>query len=127
VAGDITNLHLLARPEYERRCIDLFWEAYFPSGRPLPEAVSRSYTCAWTEAARKLYREDDSLRYALWANCLLMTGRRHGTVWMLREGPKMYGRALADLRKSLGRSQGAKRDASIATVKLLSMFEVSAY
>lgn len=124
VAGDITNLHLLARPEYERRCIDLFWEAYFPSGRPLPAAISRSYTCTWTETARKLYREDDPLRYALWANCLIMTGQRHGTVWMLREGPRMYGRALAGLGKALGRAQGARRDASIATVKLLGMFEV---
>ena len=87
-------------------------------------SASRSYTCTWTETARKLYREDDSLRHALWANCLLVTGRRHGAVWMLKEGSRLYGKALADLRKSLGMLQGARRDTLIATVKLLSMFEV---
>lgn len=119
-----TNLRLLARPEDERRCIDLFWEAYFPSGRPIPTSAFRSYTCTWTETARKSYKEDDSLRYALWANCLLLTGRRHGTVWMLREGSKLYGQALTYLRRSLQRAHGARKDELIATVKLLSMFEV---
>ncbi|KAK4155283.1 Sterigmatocystin biosynthesis regulatory protein [Chaetomidium leptoderma] len=120
-----TNLRLLSRPEDERRCIDVFWEAYYPSGRPIPVSAWRSYMCAWTETARKLYREDDSLRYALWANCLLITGRRHGEEWMLREGSKVYGKALVDLRRSLGVSHRAKGDALIATVKLLSMFEAS--
>jgi hypothetical protein len=36
----------------------------------------------------------------------------------------MYGKALVGLRRSLGVSSGPRRDASIATVKLLSMFEV---
>ena len=121
---DTTHFRLLARPEDERRWIDLFWEAYFPSGRPIPTSASRSYTCTWTETARKLYSEDDSLRYALWTNCLLMTGRRHGAVWMLREGSKLYGQALTYLRRSLEMSHGARRDALIATVKLLSLFEV---
>ncbi|KAK4031328.1 Sterigmatocystin biosynthesis regulatory protein [Parachaetomium inaequale] len=120
---DITNFRLLSRPEDERRCIDLFWEAYFPSGRPIPTSAFRSYTCTWTETARNFYRDDESLRYALWANCLLITGRRHGAVWMLREGSKLYGQALTYLRRSLELSHGAKRDALIATVKLLSMFE----
>jgi hypothetical protein len=120
----MTHFRLLVRPEDERRWIDLFWEAYFPSGRPIPTSASRSYTCTWTETARKSYSEDDSLRYALWANCLLMTGRRHGAVWMLREGSKLYGQALAYLRRSLEMSHGARRDALIATVKLLSLFEV---
>ncbi|KAK3906041.1 Sterigmatocystin biosynthesis regulatory protein [Staphylotrichum tortipilum] len=120
---NVTNFRLLARPEDERRWIDLFWEAYFPSGRPIPTSAFRSYTCTWTETARNSYTQDDSLRYALWANCLLMTGRRHGTVWMLREGSKLYGQALTHLRRSLQRAHGTRRDESIATVKLLSMFE----
>lgn len=37
----------------------------------------------------------------------------------------MYGKALSNLRKALSVSQGVKKDTSIATVKLLSMFEVS--
>lgn len=127
MSSEITNLHLLARPEEERRCIDLFWEVYFPSGRPIPISASRSYTCTWTETARNLYREDNSLRHALWANCLLVTGIRHGAVWMPKEGLNLYGKALADLRKSLGVLQGARRDTLIATVKLLGMFEVCAY
>lgn len=96
-------------------------------GRPIPISASRSYTCTWTETARKLYREDDSLRHALWANCLLVTGRRHGAIWMLKEGSRLYGKALAGLRESLGMLQGARRDTLIATVKLLSMFEVCAH
>lgn len=124
IASDVTNFRLLGRPEYERRCIDLFWEAYFPSGRPLPASVSRSYTCTWTQTARKLYGEDDSLRYALWANCLLLTGRRHGTVWMFKEASRLYGKALVHLRRALRIPNGAMRDTSIATVKLLAMFEV---
>ncbi|KAK3997871.1 Sterigmatocystin biosynthesis regulatory protein [Cladorrhinum sp. PSN332] len=123
VANSITNSRLLGRPESERRCIDLFWEGYFPTGRPIPSPFSKSYTCSWTGTAQKLYTEDDSLRFALWANALLMTGRREGAEWMLREGSKMYGKALAGLRKSLESPQGAKRDAVIATVKLVSMFE----
>ncbi len=123
---NVTDSRLLARPEDERRCIDLFWEAYFPSGRPIPTRASRSYTCTWTETARRIYREDDSLLYALGANCLLTTGRRHGVAWMLREGSKLYGQALACLRKSL-MSHGVQRDGPIATVKLLSLFEVCAY
>ncbi|KAK4223214.1 Sterigmatocystin biosynthesis regulatory protein [Podospora fimiseda] len=123
VANTLTNTRLLGRPEAERRCIDLFWEGYFPTGKPIPAPFSKSYTCSWTGTAQKLYAQDDSLRFALWANALLMTGRREGTEWMLREGSKMYGKALAGLRKSLESPQGAKRDAVIATVKLVSMFE----
>ncbi|KAL2174082.1 uncharacterized protein P884DRAFT_250583 [Thermothelomyces heterothallicus CBS 202.75] len=111
--------------EEERRCLDLFWEAYFPAGQPIPSAASRSYVCAWTETARRFYRDDDSLRYALWANCLLTTGRRHGAAWMLREGSKAYGKALGDLRRSLQASPHRVRvDVPIATIKLLAMFEV---
>lgn len=121
-----TASEVLARPEQERRCIDLFWEAYFPSGRPIPASSSRSYTCTWTDTARNHYREDNSLRYALWANCLLITGKRHdGPVWMLKEAPRMYGKALHGLRAALGTAQGSRRDSLIATVKLVAMFEVS--
>ena len=120
----IDDYQLLARPEQERRCIEIFWEAYFPSGRPLPTVVSRSYTCGWTETARTLYREDDSLRYAMWANCLFTTGRRTGTTWMMEDAFKLYGAALYNLRRSLGASAGVRRDSLIATVKLLSLFEV---
>lgn len=124
----LAKLQLLARPEEERRCIDLFWEAYFPSGLPIPPAHARSYTCTWTDTAREYYREDESLRYALWANCLLITGKRHDAAsWMLNEGPRLYGLALAGVRRLLGRQQGARRDTLIATVKLLSMFEASSY
>ncbi|KAH6651042.1 hypothetical protein F5144DRAFT_589364 [Chaetomium tenue] len=124
VSSNITNLRLLARPEDERRCIDQFWEAYFSSGQPIPDSAARSYTCTWTETARKFDRGDDCLRYALWANCLLVTGKRHGTVWMLRVGSRFYGEALANLRNSLGGTRGPRRGTLIATIKLLSMFEV---
>lgn len=124
VSSNITNLRLLARPEDERRCIDHFWEAYFPSGKPIPSSAARSYMCAWTETARSFNREDDCLRYALWANCLLLTGKRHGAAWMLREGSRLYGEALADLRRSLAGTQGPRRATLIATIKLLGMFEV---
>lgn len=119
-----TSLHILARPAEERRYIDHFWEAYFPSGRPIPRSASRSYCCTWTATVRNLYDFDDSLRYALQANCLMLLGRSNGQRWMLREGSKLYGRALTCFRASLGRSQGANKDAAIATVKLLCMFEV---
>ena len=125
ILKEATAFKLLARPEHERRCIDLFWEAYFPSGQPLPTEVSRSYTCGWTETAQKFYREDDSLRFSLLANCLFLTGRRHGVVWMLRDGLQMYGKALVSLRGSIGTPNRARRDSIIATVKLLTMFEVS--
>ncbi|KAM7186037.1 Sterigmatocystin biosynthesis regulatory protein [Rhypophila sp. PSN 637] len=118
-----TNFQQLSRPEDERRCIDLFWKTYFPSGRPIPHSVIRSYTCTWTETAQNTWQDDDSLRYALWANSLLMMGRQHKEEWMVRESSKMYGRALENLRKSLSMSHSVKKEASIATVKLLSMFE----
>jgi len=124
---DLAKLQLLARPEEERRCIDLFWEAYFPSRLPIPPSHARSYTCTWTDTAREFYREDEPLRYALWANCLLITGKRHDAAsWMLHEGPKLYGLALAGVRRLLAR-HGVRRDTLIATVKLLSTFEVSPY
>ncbi|KAK3370527.1 hypothetical protein B0H63DRAFT_422358 [Podospora didyma] len=123
VSGEIANLRLLARPEEQRRCIHLFWEAYFPSGQPIPLNLIRSYTCTWTETARKLYKEEESLRYALWANCLLVTGNQYGATWMVKEASILYGKALSGLRASLESSQGAKRSALIATVKLLGMFE----
>ncbi|KAK4207284.1 Sterigmatocystin biosynthesis regulatory protein [Rhypophila decipiens] len=119
----VTNLQQLSRPEDERRCIDLFWETYFPSGRPIPHPAIRSYTCTWTETARNSWQDEDTLRFALWANSLLMAGRRHQEEWMVRESSKMYGKALAELRKSLSASRGVNKEASIATVKLLSMFE----
>jgi len=119
-----TSLRLLARPEDERRCINLFWEAFFPSGSPITTSAIRSYTCTWTESARKLSTEDDSLRYSLWANCLLVMGKRHGTPWMLRESSRSYGKALACLKRSLSMPPLSKRDSLIATVKLLNMFEV---
>ncbi|EAQ93566.1 predicted protein [Chaetomium globosum CBS 148.51] len=123
VSSNITNLRLLARPEDERRCINQFWEAYFPSGQPIPSSAARSYTCTWTETARNFDRGDDCLRYALWANCLLVTGKRHGSVWMLREGSRVYGEALANLRNLLTGTRGLGRGTLIATIKLLSMFE----
>lgn len=124
VSSSIANLWLLARPEDERRCIDLFWEAYFPTGRPIPPQAIRSYTCTWTETARKLYSEEESLRHALWANCLLVMGSRHGMKWMRKEASVLYGKALSGLRVALGSPQRSRRDALIATVKLLGMFEV---
>jgi hypothetical protein len=45
---------------------------------------------------------------------------------MLWEAQRMYGKALAGLRRSLGVPGGPVKDASIATVKLLAMFEVRA-
>jgi len=123
-SSEISHPRLLTRPEEERRCIDLFWEAYFPSGRPIPMSSSRSYTCTWTVTARELYQGNDSLRHALWANCLFVTGKRHDATWMLKEGSRLYGKALAELGQSLGVLRGARRDALIATVKLLTMFEV---
>ncbi|KAK0623982.1 hypothetical protein B0T14DRAFT_191973 [Immersiella caudata] len=121
-SSELTNLRLLVRPEQEKRCIDLFWEAYFPSGRPIPENAIRSYTCTWTETAQKSYRDEKCLRHAVWANCLLVTGSRHSTEWMVKEASIWYGEALLELRVSLGRPRGA-RGALIATVKLLGMFE----
>ena len=120
------NFQHLARPETERRCIDLFWEAYFPSGQPIPANSIRSYTCTWTETARKFSSEDQTLRHVLWATCLLVTGNKHQEPWMLREARRCYGMALAGLRRSLGRSVRQTRgDAvEVATVKLLGMFEV---
>ena len=124
VSSSITNLWLLARPEDERRCIDLFWEAYFPSGRPIPRKSIRSYTCTWTEMAQRFYREEESLRHASWANCLLATGSKHGVTWMIKEASVLYGKALSGLRASLASSQVAKTCALIATVKFLAIFEV---
>jgi hypothetical protein len=124
LSTEATSLRLLARPEDERRCINLFWESFFPSGSPITTSAVRSYTCTWTESARKLSTEDDSLRYSLWANCLLVTGKRHGTAWMLRESSRSYGKALACLRRSLSMPPLSTRDSLIATVKLLNMFEV---
>jgi hypothetical protein len=121
---DNAGLRLLAQPEQERRCVNVFWEAYFPCGQPIPSSASRSYTCSWTDTAQKLYADDDALRHALWANCLLTIGRHHGTLWMLKEAQELYGRALAGVRRQLGTPGGARRDSLIATVKLLSMFEV---
>ncbi|KAK3300095.1 uncharacterized protein B0H64DRAFT_7105 [Chaetomium fimeti] len=123
VSSNITNLRLLARPEDERRCIDHFWETYFPAGQPIPRSAARSYTCTWTETARSFNRDDGCLRYALWANCLVVTGRHNGVAWMLREGSRLYGEALADLRKSLAGTRGPGKGALIATIKLLGMFE----
>ncbi|KAL1840424.1 hypothetical protein VTJ49DRAFT_498 [Mycothermus thermophilus] len=79
-AVPISDPHLLTQPATEQRCFDLFWEAYFPSGAPIPQFVVRSYTCTWTETARRLCGQDDALRYALWANCLLTiaSGRTGG-------------------------------------------------
>ncbi|KAL2264576.1 hypothetical protein VTJ83DRAFT_7086 [Remersonia thermophila] len=129
----LSNHHLLTQPATEQRCFDLFWEAYFPAGAPLPAFVVRSYTCTWTETARRLHGQDDALRYALWANCLLAmasgrTGGRQpllgaGVEWMAREGHGMYGRALACFRSSLGSPRGVKKEAALATVKLLGLFE----
>jgi hypothetical protein len=126
LSTEMTNLRLLARPEDERRCIDVFWAAFFPSGSPITTSAVRSYTCTWTESARKWYTEDQSLRYSLWANYLLITGQRHGTVWMLREASRSYGKALTCLRNLLSMPHVSKRDSLIATVKLLNMFEVGA-
>jgi len=120
-----SEFRLLGRVEHESRSIDLFWEAYFPCGRPLPPGIARSYTCGWTGTARKSYRDDDSLRFALWANCLTMHGRRDGVRWMEEEGLKMYMKAVAALRQSLSRPVALRRDSLIAAVKLLGMFEVS--
>lgn len=124
VSSSITNSNLLARPEDEQRCFHLFWEAYFPSGRPIPPTAARSYTCTWTETALMTYRGDDALGYALWANCLLLIGKRHDTEWMIRQAPLAYGKALTSLRRCLATSGGIRGQAVIATVKLLSMFEV---
>ena len=60
----------------------------------------------------------------MWANCLTVTGERHVVAWMREEGLKMYGKALKELGRCLGTSKGLKKDALIATVKLLGMFEV---
>ncbi|KAK4442809.1 Sterigmatocystin biosynthesis regulatory protein [Podospora aff. communis PSN243] len=122
LSSEETHLRLLSRPEEERRCINLFWEAYFPSGRPIRKSEVRSYTCSWTETAQKLYRDEQCLRHALWANSLLLLGCRHGTDWMGKEAFIWYGKALAVLRVSLSRSKGVE-DASVATIKLLGMFE----
>lgn len=124
MSTETTNLWLLARPEDERRCIDIFWEAFFPSGSPITTDAVRSYTCTWTESARKLYTEDPSLRFSLWANCLLLTGKRHRTTWMLKESLRSYGKALTCLRSSLSMTHAPKRTSLIAAVKLLNMFEV---
>ena len=124
ISSETTSLQLLARPEDERRCIASFWEAYFPDGRPIPAGAVRSYTCTWTETARKLFGEEECLRHALWANCLLVTGNREGVEWMLKKAAVMYGKALSGLRASLGTAHGARRNSVVATVKLLEVFEV---
>ena len=53
-----------------------------------------------------------------------MTGRCRGVTWMLREGLQLYGKALVQLRRSLASWNVVQKESLIATVKLLSLFEV---
>ena len=114
----------LTRTAHESQTLDLFWEAYLPNGRPVPERLLRNFTCCWTEVARKLYTEDDCLRYALWANCLGNLHVRGGGPWLEAESIKLYGKALAALSGALQVPEKAKSDALLVAVKLLGLFEV---
>ena len=115
---------MLTRSAHESQYLDLFWEAYLPNGRPVPERLLRNFTCCWTEVARKLYTEDDCLRYALWANCLGNLHVRGGDRWLEAESIKLYGKALAALSGALQVPERAKSDALLVAVKLLGLFEV---
>ncbi|KAK0734787.1 hypothetical protein B0T26DRAFT_689648 [Lasiosphaeria miniovina] len=119
----------LVRVAYESHYAGRFWEAYMPRGRPIRPALVTSYICNWTTLAQRLYDADEALRFAFLANCLCHAARRvdgdceASAPSMEVEGRRMYGRALASLKRSLSRNPESNVAAVIAA-KLLSNFEM---
>lgn len=111
---------------YEQQYLGVFWDAYLP-GRPAlgDQLFSQHTTGSWVTVAREISPQDDAVRKALLAVCMILIGQRDEQQWMVHKSLELYTSALDDVRKSLGSPQTWGTDALLVASRALSAYEVA--
>lgn len=113
---------------YEQQYLGVFWEIYLPGSPPVGDAFVQLYASgSWVLVARDVSSENEAVRKALLAVCLLMLGRRDRKQWMVQESLRLYTSALNDVRVSLSSTNRRRpcSDAVLVASRALSAYEVS--
>ncbi|KAL1626316.1 hypothetical protein SLS56_006984 [Neofusicoccum ribis] len=111
----------LARSALESKSLGLFWEAYFPGGKPFTSADARFTTGSWLTTLDASYQREAALKHALFAVSLGTLGRRQGDIQMMTQGLAFHGRALRDMARAVQSPERAWRDELLAAAKLMSI------
>ncbi|CAK7199311.1 hypothetical protein SEUCBS139899_001987 [Sporothrix eucalyptigena] len=113
------------------RHVGFFWNVYLPNGERFPDEASQYTTCGWTCIARDICdKKNDEIaavvRLAITANSLCMLGSQHREPHMIKDGQKVYGKALLHMRSALQRPPTLMDNklALIIASRLLTVFTI---
>lgn len=114
----------LARAATKIQVEDSFWTQYIPQD----DALSRRHvggvvTTPWVSTLRTLASTNEAARLAIGALAFASLGRLHGDEWYLRQGTRLYARALPMLNQALQQPSTATSDATLACCRTLSFYE----
>ena len=111
----------LDRTAFEAGSVGHFWDRYVPSDTA--QGVGGVYAGYWIKTIQDLAIFDETANIALQATALTALGRQNSDAALLRDGTRLYARALHETNKALQDAERAQSDAILASCKLLSMYE----
>lgn len=114
----------LARKTHEASYMDLFWRAYLPNSRELPEEVSGNIQGRIVKSAQKFCMEQGPMRKVLLALALTTSGREKGKNDWVQRGVQLHGKALADVSGALKTKDRKKSNEILATIRYFGIYEV---
>jgi len=116
-----------ARSAYRERYLGLFWNSYLPNGRAFPTQTTQYTNGVWTNELHDMFHTANngtSLRDILLAICFTSVGQRDEKPWVVENGIRLYGKSVAALGQQLGERRASISSYNLATVRLLSLYEV---
>lgn len=114
----------LARSAYHEKTVETFFTLYMPDNRyDAHNQLMRSHSLVKVLSA--LYYRDEALRLAVVALGTAMLGKMREKEEWSRQGRRLYGQALQEMRKALACNQRSKSEALLVVPRIGAMFEVS--
>ena len=117
---EVTLRHSFNLAAYEEQYLGLFWDIYLPGASP-PAIGSWG---SWVTVARDISSNNDAVRKALLAVCMILVGQNDAKPWMAHESLKLYTSALDNVRNSLSYTSTWYSDATLVASRALSAYEV---
>lgn len=114
----------LARNTQAMSCMDMFWRAYLPNARELPEDVASNMQGGWIKAAQRYSMSEGTVRKIIMALALTSTGRERGREDLVNRGWQLHSATLREVSSALQTKKTAQSNQLLATIRLFGIFEV---
>jgi len=118
------NAVSLVKSANEERYLAVFWDAYLPHGRQIPQDVMGYTGGGWTNALPALAPKSPIIRKILLAMCLKTAGHVWNQAREKEEGLKYFASSLSDMSSALARPGCVDPLALSLTSRLYSLHEV---